>query len=381
MGGAVGRREAEGRSLLGNLLMVLGTLTVLLLTSLGLLTVVVEVLAWSAGERWQPPDIAALQSMVPSRPILRAVEFSVQYGTYIAGIVVAFFALMKIDKIGRLIREFNDGNTRSTISGLVDSAYRIDHGVTQLAPTVEGLVPAIERAAAVAPALEHATNRLEAMLQEASSIAPALQATTDKLEDLLTERLETILTQIARLERLTVSEQLESNDGTTSHSMHDDDPLLLPEPANQSIQLDSGESSNWEKIREFWNENGERIDRARESIKGKAMRKRISAMPRTNYPAIIEELAKYGIIGEVAREKSLNLHKMFMQHRRRKHAVPDAIVGDMDVLNQMLRKLFDSSEVSQVDLKQLLEESSRQATLPLVLDPGPVTGNPDSDRG
>jgi hypothetical protein len=103
---------------------------------------------------------------------------------------------------------------------------------------------------------------------------------------------------------------------------------------------DVSTESGWEILRNAWNANGRRLDDVRGSIANKRKRDRLVAMPRTDYRRIINALAHEGEISETAKKYALELHALFMAHRRTKNPKPE-VVGSVKVLDAQLEDEFN----------------------------------------
>jgi hypothetical protein len=314
MAGSLGQQSSSWYSLIfSTLLRILVGIFILTALSFVVFVLFLQGPVWLNEQPWRTIDRAALKEFLDwiwnhRSKLSGIVEFAVQYVTYILAVLAALYALAKVDKIAKLIEDLRDGNARSTIMGLVHSASEIND-------RVKALTPALEKASSAAAALETASKRID--------------ETVGRLERLLNEKVDDILEQIGQLDRSAVTER-------------ENDPALPVVPATPAVDA---ELENRGRIRVFWNASGERLDRIRRNIPDKRLRKKISAMPRTDYKAIISELVKNRLINEEAGKKSVELHDLFMRYRKLNALVPNSVVAAMEVLNDMLaEELRDEPE-------------------------------------
>lgn len=266
----------------------------------------VEFYGWRTGTRWTPQDLNALIAVEsPVRALAAAVwediKFLIQYGALFVGAVAFAAALTQIKTIAKLISDFIVA--RGPIYSLGTTIADVEKSVARLSGEVDRLT------------------RLEPTIRE------------------IAEKIEQTFAQIANLQRLTVSERTEAASGDG------------PAPAAAAV---TQEDRNWERLRELWNNNGERLDNVIERIADKRTRGKFQRMPRTSYPAIINSLADEAFISEAARKASLQLHSTFMSYKPRNRTIPDSAVAGLEVLDRMLEKelgphFIDPSGSSPVD--------------------------------
>ena len=86
---------------------------------------------------------------------------------------------------------------------------------------------------------------------------------------------------------------------------------------------------------------------------------------------------------KTARDKSLELHKMFMTYKTRRRPVSDQVMGNVRVLDKQLKLLIDPERkedvVDQVDLAKM-PESKEKPDLEDA-DAGNTDGRPDGEKG
>lgn len=269
-------------------------LTIFCFAALGILAMGFEIYGWQVGERWKPEDINALiAAESPARSLAAAiwsdVKFVLQYGTLLIGVVGFAIALTQLKTIGKLIADFIVA--RGPIYTLSTTISEVELSVGALSREVDRL----------------------------SKLEPAIRDMAEKIEE--------TFAQIANLQRLAVSER---TDGATSELAAGNGRATTAPPSPPE------EDRNWERLREIWNNNGERLDGVIERITDKRRRARFQRMPRTNYPAIINALGDEGYISEAARNASLELHSTFMSYKPRNRKIPDSAVAGLEVLDRML---------------------------------------------
>jgi hypothetical protein len=266
-------------------------LLITLLAAAGLLLGALELHSWHAGVRWTPNDISTLiEYSAPTRAISAAVwedfKFLIQYGAFLLGAIAFVAALAQLKTIARLISDFI-----------------VARGpIYTLGTTIAGVETSVEL-------LSKEVDRL-------SKLEPTIKA--------ISEKLEATAAQINNLQRLAVSERTTATEDQATRGAIG---LTAPE---------TGEDRNWERLRELWNNNGERLDQVIEGIPNKRRRQKFQRMPRTNYAAIINALADERYISEAARKASLDLHSTFMSYKPRNRRIPDSAVGNVVVLDGML---------------------------------------------
>lgn len=269
-------------------------LMILSFAVLGVVAVGFAIYEWRVGERWKPEDISAfIAAESPARILARAiwedVKFVLQYGTLLIAAVGFAIALTQLKTIAKLIADFIVA--RGPIYTLSTTISEVEISVGALSREVDRL----------------------------SKLEPAIRDMAEKIEE--------TFAQIANLQRLAVSER---TDGTTSELAIGNGRATTAPP------LPPEEDRNWERLREIWNNNGERLDGVIERITDKRRRARFQRMPRTNYPAIINALGEEGYISEAARNASLELHSTFMSYKPRNRKIPDSAVAGLEVLDRML---------------------------------------------
>ena len=271
--------------------------SIFVLATLGLVLGGLELHSWYAGQRWRPEDINALiVAESPARVLALSVwenfKFLLQYGSIFVGAIAFAAALTQIKTISKLIRDFIEA--RGPIYSLGTTIAGTEKSVGALSKEVDRL----------------------------SKLEPTIREMAEKIEE--------TFAQIANLQRLAVSER---TDTTAAQE-------VIPPSANghivpQEPEQDS-DARNWERLRELWNNNGERLDSVIDRILDKRKRGKFQRMPRTNYTAIINALAEERYISEAARNASVQLHTIFMSYKPRNRKIPDEAVGSVEVLDRML---------------------------------------------
>ncbi|MGL4398104.1 MAG: hypothetical protein ACRCS9_16325 [Hyphomicrobium sp.] len=272
---------------------------VFVFATLGLVLGGLELTSWNAGQRWSPEDINALiVAESPARTLAQSVwdnfKFLLQYGSVFAGAVAFAVALTQLKTIARLIRDFIEA--RGPIYSLGTTIAGTEKSVDALSKEVDRL------------------SRLEPTIRE------------------MAEKIEETFAQIANLQRLTVSER------TDTAAVEEIPQPMTDGHAVPTIAAQNPDIKNWERLRELWNNNGERLDSVIDRIPDKRKRGKFQRMPRTDYRAIINALADENYISEAVRNASVQLHSTFMSYKSRNRQIPDEAVGSVEVLDRMLEK-------------------------------------------
>jgi hypothetical protein len=274
------------------------------LVFVGLVELLLETYSWHVGTRWSPQDIKAIISydspaMHAARAAWSDFKYLIQYGAYFIAAVALLIAVTQIKTISRLMSDYLDARG----------------AIYQLAATMSN-----------------------AEADRLSQLEPTIQRMSEKVEE--------AVLKIGDLQRLSVSDRTDAPTNGTSAITQ---PNSLPH-----IGTDADDDGNWEKLREFWNANGARLDLAIERIADKRKRTKYSRMDRRNYPAIINGLADEKFISEVARKGSLDLHSTFVRYRPRSRVIPDRIIGDLEVQDKILEAEFarlpDRGEIKELPL-------------------------------
>jgi hypothetical protein len=218
-----------------------------------------------------------------ARKVWEEFKYVLEKGPIFIGVVALTAALTKVNTISKLISDFIAA--RGPIYGLATTVTNVESAVSGLAGTTRRLL----------------------------DLEPTIKKTSEKLEE--------ILQQIADLQRLNISERTQ-------------DESVEQSAAASVIETDVDE--NYDRLRELWNANCQRIDAVRQAILHKARRARFAKMPRTNYPAIINQLALERLISDATKDHSIELHKTFMSYKSRNRSVPDEAIGRLVVLDRML---------------------------------------------
>lgn len=274
-------------------------LSIALLAVVGLIGLLLETYSWFIGTRWRPEDVNVLLShdsptMHIAREAWSDLKYLLQYGAYFIAAVALLIAVTQIKTISKLMSDYL--NARGSIY--------------QLAATMSNA--------------EETAKRLSGQADRLSQLEPIIK--------LMSEKVEEAVLKIGDLQRLPVSERIDASANSFADPTH-------PGPFAPTT-TNADEDTNWEKLREYWNANGARLDLAIERIPEKRKRTKYSRMDRRNYPAIINGLADDGYISETARRGSLDLHATFVRFRPRNREIPDKVIGDLGVLDKILENEF-----------------------------------------
>jgi hypothetical protein len=147
------------------------------------------------------------------------------------------------------------------------------------------------------------------------------------------------------------------------------------------------DEQNWEELRTIWKSSNQRLGSIiRDKLVGAKQRK-YDNYPRTNYPAIMDRLFQDGVLSETARDKSKDLHRMFMSYKPRNRPVTDEVVAAARVLDEQLKQLIDTEHVVQdssgpMDHAVLATAPESHQTIDLVgASAGNPNGRPDQQTG
>jgi ABC-type multidrug transport system fused ATPase/permease subunit len=193
-----------------------------------------------------------------------------------------------------------------------------------------------------------AFNRNLGSLQEASATlskhAPAIAELNKKLDELSA--------QIFQLKVDTVSSQAEA----------DTNPILpgtsQSSPNRSSIDHLAGreDQENWEELRAIWRRNIERLESLiKDRLKG-ARKRKYDDYSRTNYGSIIDKLHSDDALSSTARDKSKELHSLFMSYKPRNRPVTDDVVASMRILDRLLEVEIGSGTIPQRNPVHELQE-------------------------
>jgi len=117
-----------------------------------------------------------------------------------------------------------------------------------------------------------------------------------------------------------------------------------PLPAEAAADVDSDEQ-NWEEFRAIWKHNNQRLEAIIKNKLAGARQRKYDNYSRTDYPFIIGRLFEDGVLAGTARDKSIELHRMFMSYKSRRKPVTDEVVAAARVLDKQLGQLMDSERV------------------------------------
>jgi hypothetical protein len=289
----------QSRGILRRLFLGLSYFLIVGLAIVGVIAIVVELYGWHLGVRWRPEDLNGIfaydsSTMRTARVIWEEIKYLIQYGAYLIAAAALFIAVTHIKTVAKLMSDFLDARG------------------------------AIYQLAATMTSAEETARKLAEQAGQLSALEPTIKGMAEKIEE--------AMLKIGDLQRQSVSERSDASAlaGTSGATLN-----------GAATNGDATEDErNWEKLREFWNANGVRLDEAIERVPDKRRRTRYSRMDRRNYPAIINGLADDKIISETARKGSLDLHTTFMSYKPRNRKIPSQVIGDLMVKDRMLDEEF-----------------------------------------
>jgi len=207
-----------------------------------------------------------------------------------------FIAALRIDKIFEIVRRFNEA--RSPISQLQTSVDGIKDTLAQVSLTVE--------------TVKQSAREFDSSMSVLREFNDRFKALTD---------------QVIGLQEEAVSQRSEPAGAAQGAAAPADNDEL-----------------NWEEFRTLWRRNNQRLEAIIGGLSA-AKQRRYAKYPRTDYPSIIEHLFEDLALSHTAREKSAELHKMFMSYKPRNRAVTDEVVAAARLLDEQLAELVGRAPV------------------------------------
>jgi|GEM_PF-5596313 len=253
---------------------------------------------------WSVPDItdiaglawsAATWLALNSGEVIRVVSFGLLSWAL-------FMAAMRMETIFNIVRGFNEA--RSPISQLHASVDSIKSTVQEVASTVSGVKES---------AREFDKNM--SVLKE------------------FNERFRALSDQVIGLQEEAVSQRTGAIGPLSAGAL-------------DAANLENDEQ-NWEEFRSIWKRNNQRLETIIKDKLAGAKQRKYDNYPRTDYPYIIDRLFEDGVLARTARDKSIELHRMFMSYKSRRKPVTDKVVADARILDKLLGQLIDSERIVQ----------------------------------
>ncbi len=156
---------------------------------------------------------------------------------------------------------------------------------------------------------------------------------------LLDEKVDAARKQVTEL-------QVESVSGRTN----DAEQASTRDSNGFSNQGSANSEDEWEKLREYWRRNTQRIEFLIDQIPDGRTRLAFDRMPRTNYKAIIDRLEAAGRIDKPAANASRELIELFNRYRPRNQKVPGSVVGPLEIVDRQLDDgLVEFSRIAAMD--------------------------------
>jgi hypothetical protein len=252
-----------------------------------------------------------------------------------------FLAAMRMETIFNIVRGFNEA--RSPISQLHTSVDSIKSAVQEVASTVDGVKES---------AREFDKNM--GVLKE------------------FNERFKALSDQVIGLQEEAVSQR--TGEGP------------LPAGAQDAANADSDEE-NWEEFRTIWKHNNQRLEAIIKNKLTGAKQRKYDTYSRTDYPSIIDHLFEDGVMTRTGRDKSIELHKMFMSYKSRRKPLTEEVMGNARVLDEQLNQLIDTKRAVQEDVGAVDQvvlakapESNQKNDL-ADASAGNADGRPDGQKG
>jgi hypothetical protein len=147
--------------------------------------------------------------------------------------------------------------------------------------------------------------------------------------------------QIDRLEATIAATRRQMADWQIESASARTDAAPEPEPPTAAGGLPpdhDDDEANWEKLRDYWRRNTERLEYVIEQITDGRSRLPFDRLPRTNYAKIINRLEARGYISPAAAEASRELNALFNAYRPRNTRVRAEMLGPLQQLDLQLDK-------------------------------------------
>lgn len=175
---------------------------------------------------------------------------------------------------------------------------------------------------------------LRGTINEFKELEPVIKQLAEQMS-LLDAKVDAARRQVQEL-------QVESFSGRTEEQERSADLAGLTDNGFAAPQPD-----HWERLRELWRRNADRIERVIEQIPDGRSRLPFDKMRRSDYTAIIDRLEAVGRLTTSAANGSRELVATFNRYRPRNKLVPISVVGALEVLDQQLER-----EISDIISKQ-----------------------------
>ena len=88
----------------------------------------------------------------------------------------------------------------------------------------------------------------------------------------------------------------------------------------------------------FWKRNNQRLEAIIKNELSGARQRKYDNYSRTDYPTIIDRLYDDDVLTKTARDKSIDLHRMFMSYKSRRKPVTNEVVANARVLDKQLTR-------------------------------------------
>jgi hypothetical protein len=270
--------------------------------TVGLLICGMAIVSWSMGWLnigWAAPHItdvaglawrAATWLALNSGEVIRVVSFGLLSWAL-------FMAAMRMETIFNIVRGFNEA--RSPIS--------------QLHTSVDGIKSTVQEVASTVDSVKQSAREFDKNIGVLKEFNDRFKALSD---------------QVIGLQEEAVSQRT----GAVGS---------LPTAGVEAAAADDDEQ-NWEALRTIWKSNNQRLEAIIKNKLVGAKQRKYDNYPRTDYTVIIDRLYDDDVLTQTARDKSKELHRMFMTYRSRRKPVTDKVVGDARLLGEQLNYLMDT---------------------------------------
>jgi hypothetical protein len=188
---------------------------------------------------------------------------------------------------------------------------------------------------------------LRQTINDLKSLEPVIKTLAEQMA-LLDAKIDAARKQVAEL-------QIENTSSRTQ-------AIGANEDTSQSISQAerTEEDINWEKLRELWYRNAQRLEYTIDQIKDGRRKIAYDRMPRSDYKKIIDKLRSNGMLTAAAATASKRLVDTFNSYRPRNRRVRDEEIGALIVLDQLLDRELVSYETAVADEEK--DEANQSST-------------------
>ncbi len=177
---------------------------------------------------------------------------------------------------------------------------------------------------------------LRQTINQLTDLKPVIQQVGEQMA-LLDAKIESARKQVAEL-------QLQSVSGRTDDAELSPQSPLSPNLNGSASAMVDG---NWEKLRDRWRRNTQRLEYIIEKIEDGRSRIAYDRISRTNYRLVIDKLEEATLITRAAANASRELVELSIPTDRKNRKVPDSVIGAVELLDRQLEsEIVNISEVN-----------------------------------